>query len=215
MMENRYLNYFDTGNPNLSPEIGHTVDITYGRYDGVYNLNMRASASVVDNSIETIYNKLENGALLAKPENIGSRQSYRLSANGGVRTIKGKLNFNVGANVGYTIIDANNGTGDHNEGWSTDVYLNISSNPWKDGSVTGYGGYYYGGVGLQEQPTGSYYYGFSIGHWFLKKTFRVTANISNPFTTYQYFTQKTITVCTMEIWKITNASQKSQPIDNK
>lgn len=181
-----------TGNPNLESEISNTFDLTYGRFDGIYNINARLAASFCNNSIEDVITKLPTGALLTVPENIGKVQRYRLSLNGGVQTIKGKLNFNLNLGGGYTIVDANNGSGLSNQGWAYSAFLSINSTPWKNGSVSAHAGYFYDGVGLQSESAGSYFTSFSVGHWFLNKTLRVSANVSDPFTKYQTYTNRMI-----------------------
>lgn len=179
-----------TGNPNLDSEVSHTVDFGYNRFKGIYNINASLSYGICNNSIEEVYTNLPGGAILSRPENIGKIQRVRLNVGGGVRTLQGKLNFNVNMGAGYNIIDANNGTGLHNEGIILNFFGSINATPWKDGSIGVHGGYWYGGVGLQSESTGSYFCGFSVGHWFLNKTLRVTANISDPFTKYQVYSNK-------------------------
>lgn len=182
----------NTGNPNLDSEVSHTIDFGYNRYKGIYNLNVGVSYGICNNSIEDVYSNEANGAILRRPENIGNVQRLRANIGGGVRTLKGKLNFNLNMGGGYNIIDANNGSGLHNEGFIFNAFASINSSPWKDGSVNVHGGYWYSGVGLQSESTGSYFCGFSVGQWFLNKKFRVMLNVSDPFTKYQSYTTKTV-----------------------
>lgn len=176
-----------TGNPNLQPELSHTVDLSYGIYKPAFNINASLTGSLTDNSIQQITKILDDGRALIRPENIGIRSDINLNLSAGVRFFDGKLSINLNANAGYVDVKANDGTGRANAGWATSAYLQVQGNPWKDGTVSIMGGYGKGDVSLQTTDQFYYFSSISVAQQFLNKKLRVNLTFNNPWTKYNYY----------------------------
>ncbi len=182
---NPYVNYRDplevaAGNPDLESTLTHSTTASYSYNSTRVNISAAVGMNNSRNAIERIYTQLENGTIFSRPENIGHKDTYKSSIYVASNFFDQKLRVSVFGYANYNVIKANNGTGEQNEGLSYGGNLNISSQPWKNGSVSLGAGYYFDGVALQSQSTKPYYFAnMSVGHWFLKRTLGVTVSCQN------------------------------------
>lgn len=192
---NPYVNDQDplnvsTGNPRLDSEVSHSFNLNYGRYGKTLNFNLNVSASLTHNSIEEVSTVLPNGGRFTTYDNIGRAQYYGLYGWMGLRLLDQKLNFNLNVGTGYRIIDANNGSGLHNEGWNANASLNVDSRPWKNGNIYAYCGTYYSGVSLESSSNLYYYYSLGVSQYFLDRKLQLSVNATNPFQNSQRYTHE-------------------------
>lgn len=183
---NPYVNDLDpnnisTGNPNLKSEVSHSFNLSYSNFGKIYNVSVSLNASLVDNAIERTTTNLENGALFSTYANIGRRESYGLSFYGSLRLLENKLTFSLNASGNYSKYDAKNGSGLRNEGWNYSGFLNISTQPWKNGNIYLSGGLWSGYFGLQSKGSMGGYHAIGVSHGFLNKKLILSLSASNPF----------------------------------
>lgn len=182
---NPYVNYRDpiqvtSGNPELESTLTHSTTASYNFNSNRLNISAAVGMNNSRNAIEQIFTQLENGTIFSRPENIGHKDVYRSSLYVASNFFDQKLRVSIFGYANYNVIKANNGTGQQNEGLAYGGNFNLSSQPWKNGSVSLGAGYYMGDVSLQSQTTLPYYYAnMSVGHWFLKRTLGVTLSVQN------------------------------------
>lgn len=179
-----------TGNPLLNAETSHSLNLSYGRHDKIVSFSFSGNASLTNNAIEQISTILDNGGRFSTYGNIGRQQNYGGHLWTGIRLFEQKFNININAGASYRIIDANNDSGLHNEGWSTNGSLFLDARPWKNGSVYANGGVYYSGVSLESNSRLYYYYSMGISQYFLDKKLQLSLNASNPFQKTQRYTNE-------------------------
>ncbi len=171
-----------TGNPNLTPEVSHSFNASYGIYGAKFSFNLSGSAGFVNNAIERVETIDAQGVHLTRPDNIGQRQSYGLYSYGNVRFLKGKLNVGINLGGNYTDYRADRGTTTlHNHGWNWNGSLYAYGQPWKGGNVSGNLWAYSGYVGLQSRGSDQYSLSFSVSQAMLKQKMRVGLSINDPF----------------------------------
>lgn len=190
---NPYVNDLDpsnvqTGNPRLESEVSHNIDLSYSNFGQKYNLSVSLSTRLTNNAIERVTTALPGGGLFSTYENIGHSRYYGLYFYGMVRMLQNKLSVSLNAGTGYTTLNANDGSGLKNHGWSGNGYLNLNAQPWKNGNVFAGVGFWSGGVGLQSESSMSWFHSIGISHGFLDKKLRLAVSVSNPFQGKMTFT---------------------------
>lgn len=175
------------GNPNLESVMSHAFNASYGIYGKKGSVNVSASANLTNNSIENVTTTLDNGVMSTTYENIGKRETYGGYFYGNINFFESKLTFRVNAGVDYTVLNANNGSGLSNQGWSWNGYISAYGQPWKNGNVSLYGGYYSSRVMLQGRYSDSYFTGLSVSHAFLDRKLRLGLNVQEPLTSKRYY----------------------------
>lgn len=172
-----------TGNPDLISAISHTVNLSYGLYGKIGNLNVSASASVSNNEVEQITTARPNGVLFTTFENIGSSQRYGVYVNGSLNFFERKLSLWLNAGANYSILGAYGpGNIKGNRGWNYNAMINATVKPWKNGSIYLSGGYSSPSITSQGERSGYVYSSIGVGQEMLKKKLRISINASNPFT---------------------------------
>ncbi len=172
------------GNPNLKPEVSHTITAAYSIFKGVFNLNMQWTSRIANNSIQSYeFVDAKTGIYHDTYGNIGHTQSHGMSVyvSGQVTP---KFNYSVNLGAYYKIYDAPT-LNMKNSGWQANAGANINWMAWKGGSISAYGGIGSPWIGLQS--SGSlpwYYYGLGISQRFLNDKLKVTLSANNPFTKY-------------------------------
>lgn len=183
---NPYVNDLDpsnveTGNPRLESEISHNFDLSYSNFGKIYNISVSLNTRLTNNAIERVTTTTDNGGLFSTYDNIGQSRYYGLYFYGALRLLENKLSFSLNAGAGYTTLNANDGSGLKNHGWSGNGHLNINVQPWKNGNIYVGGGFWSGGVGLQSKSPTGWYHSIGISQGFLDKKLRLGVSVSNPF----------------------------------
>jgi outer membrane receptor protein involved in Fe transport len=188
---NPYVNDTDPynisyGNPELKPEKSNSFNLNYSYFSPKYTLNVNATYSYVNNSIES-YTYIDTASPEVKRQtygNIGSSQRTGIYVNSGwTPTPKLRINFNGGVN--YADMKANNdGLNTSNSGLTGNCYINAQITLPKDFRINAGGMYMSGWVMLQGKQSSYYFVNFSANKDFLKKKLTVSLSCSNPFTKY-------------------------------
>lgn len=172
-----------TGNPDLTAELSNSIDLSYNLFKMTYNLNTSFTARFTNNAIQTI-STVVGTQIIMRPENIGKNQSYIASLGGGLRLWGGKFSVYANASGGYVKVEANDGTGLENDGWQYNTFVQLSANPWKDGTVSLYGGNGHNMVTLQSDDMSYYFSGVSVSQNFFEKRLGVNLSVSSPLEKY-------------------------------
>lgn len=184
---NPYINdqnpgYISTGNPDLESAISHSVDLGWSIYKKRYYLNLSTSARLNDNGIENVSTMRDDGVMYSTYANIG-RSLYLgvLNVSASVNFFDNKLRFNINGGIAYQEIEQKGVLAMKNQGWSGNVSGGLNAQPWKNGNINIYVGYYYPSVGLQRRGSEQFYNNLSITQNFLNRKLSLTVFCSNPF----------------------------------
>lgn len=189
-----------TGNPLLSSEISHSVNLSYGIYKPKFNINASVSGNLMNNSIQEVSTIRTDGVKVTTYDNIGKSQNLGFSLYGALRLLDNKLSFNLSGGTNYTNINANNNSGLHNNGWSFYGNANVYARPWKGGNVSANFGMSGGYVSLQSQSPTYVYYSVGAGQAFLKEKLRLSVSVSNPFEKERHYSYDSYGVGFRESW---------------
>jgi outer membrane cobalamin receptor len=168
------INY---GNPDLDAEVSHTFDLSYGKFSGKYNLNLSMNGAFTNNAIQSISTINSTGVKTTTYKNIGKTQRFGGYLYGSFRP-NNKLSINTNLNIGYSILESNDGRNLKNEGFYYSGSINMKYNAWKNGSISGYAGYYSPRIILQGQYGKYWYSSISVSQELFKK--KLTASVSVP-----------------------------------
>ncbi len=182
---NPYVNDLDPlninyGNPDLSAEVSHVLDFSYGKFTAKYNVNMNLSGAITNNTIERYTTINSNGVKISTYDNIGKMRKLGTSMYGSLKIGK-KLNTNLNLNLYYKKVSSNDDRNLENEGISSQTYVNVRYSAWKNGTVSGSAGIFTPEVMLQGQTSAYYFNSFGVSHELLDKKLRLSANINSPF----------------------------------
>lgn len=109
------------GNPDLKSEHYHYVGITYSNYAGAIYGNITAEYSQINNSIYSV-NRVIDGKVISRPENLGQDRSVRFSGYLGWKIIPG-MNLGINASTRYDTYKALE-FGINNHGWTANFSAN-------------------------------------------------------------------------------------------
>lgn len=176
------LNYSQTeamqGNPDLKSERINKISISYRNFGRVIGTSLSLDYNHTGNAI-TAYAFLDKNTVVNTNANIGKKDNVNLNlfllANVS-RTVK--LTFN--ALAGYTSYRTEGIINLSNHGWSGNLSHNGEWQMPAEMSLSWYGGYNFGGIGLQSKGGDFYYYGLAIARDFLSdKSLRLTLSAAN------------------------------------
>ena len=170
-----------TGNPDLDPELSHSVDVGHSFMGKKgFTLNTSLYWRINANAIEYVSSANPEGVTMNRPENIARRQGYGANVNVSVKPNK-DWTVNSGGELRY--IDYNSpALGFSNSGFIWMGNLNTTYKLPKDYTVQAYGSINSGSRGLQRTTsTLSYWYGLSAKHSFWKQKGHLTVGVNNPF----------------------------------
>jgi hypothetical protein len=182
---NPYVNDLDPlninyGNPDLSAEVSHVLDFTYGKFTAKYNVNMNLSGAMTNNTIERYTTINSTGVKITTYDNIGKMRKLGTSMYGSLKIGK-KLNTNLNLNLYYKKVSSNDDRNLENEGVSSQTFVNVRYSAWKNGTISGSAGIFTPEVMLQGQTSAYYFNSFGVSHELLDKKLRLSANINSPF----------------------------------
>ena len=175
------------GNPDLRPEVSHSISAAYSLFKGVFNLNMEWNSRITNNSIEAYdFVEASTGTIHSTYDNIGRTQSHGMSLY-----VSGQLSpkFSYYSNMGarYVIYKAPS-LQLENDGWQAHANLGIQWTAWKSGTISVNGGVGTPWVGLQNRGTLPwYYYGLGITQRFFDDKLKITLSGNNLFNRYNRF----------------------------
>ncbi|MDP3643745.1 MAG: TonB-dependent receptor [Bacteroidota bacterium] len=182
---NPYINDTDPlnisyGNPDLDAEVSHTFNLSYGKFSDKYNLNLSTNGAFANNSIQSISTINSTGVKRTTYKNIGKTQRYGGNLYGSYKPGK-KLTINTNLSINYSILESNDDRNLKNEGFNYNGSLNMKYNAWKNGSISGYAGYYSPRIMLQGQYGKYWYSNITVSQELFKKKLTASVTASNPF----------------------------------
>jgi len=169
------------GNPNLVPEKSHSFNLNYSYFSPKYTLNVSASYSYINNSIER-YTFIDPENMDVKRQtydNIGRSQRTGLFVNAGWTPNK-KLRFNFNGGMNYADMKSAE-LGIANSGLTGNCYINAQLTLPKDFRINANGMVMSGRVMLQGKQSGYYFTSISANKDLLKKKMTIMLSFSNPF----------------------------------
>lgn len=169
-----------TGNPFLAPELTHATELAYSTYNEKgMSFNATAYWRQTNNSIEWLQTVGADGVALTRPENIGRNASYGLNTNLTLQPTK-ELNFSVGVDLTYLDL-VSVALRQSNAGWVWSTNANVSYKLPKDVTLQANGNVGSGGVSLQGNYGGYYWYSLAAKKELMKKKADLTLALNNPF----------------------------------
>lgn len=181
------------GNPNLSPELGHSLSFSYGYYSRKLYANTSLSGMYVNNSIESVTSMINDSTLYTTYENIGTK----LTAFANIYLQWSICKWaTLWSNINGSYLDISSNSEDlvlQNSGWSFNANGGMQfSLPWKlnFGAAGGYGS---PRVSLQGTTSGYYHYTLSLRRAFLKDKLSVVLRAQTFAEEYVSYTSVTET----------------------
>ena len=179
------------GNPDLQPEVSHSVTAAYSIFKGVFNLNFQWSSRVSTNAISDVtIVDAETGVSRSTYANIATRQVHGLSVYMSGQPSP-KFNYYVNLQPNYNIYEAPH-LDRKNTYWGGSAFAGLNWTAWKNGtiSVNGGGGLPRGSL-QSEGETMWYYYGLGVTQRFLQDKLKVTLSANNIFNKYNVWRYRT------------------------
>lgn len=169
-----------TGNPYLAPELTHATELAYSTFnDKGMSFNLTAYWRQTNNSIEWLQTVGADGVALTRPQNIGRNASYGLNTNLTLQPTK-ELNLSVGLDLTYLSL-VSVALQQRNAGWVGSLNSNASYKLPKDVTLQVNGNVGSGGVALQGNYGGYYWYSLAAKKEFMTKKADLTLALNNPF----------------------------------
>ena len=171
------INY---GNPNLKSEISHAYELGYNYFKPKFNLDLTATCSNSNNSIEQIIfidnDNIQNFTF----DNIGKDMRLGLNTYLSFRP-SGKFNLNFNGGLYYSQISTTHMEQQiSNSGINYRASLNTRVTLWKDAAINLSGGYFSPSVRLQGQSSGYLYNSIGLSQHFLNRKLMLNLSLSNP-----------------------------------
>lgn len=187
---NPYINDTDPqrisqGNPNLKSEKSNNLNLNYSLFAQKFSVNVSASYSFVNNSIEQYSYIVEDpsspykGALWSTYDNIGKRRQAGLFLYGNWNPVP---LFRIYMNGGVNYTDMKSpGLGLEKDGFQGNIFAGTQFNFPLDFHLNVHGGYYSPWIMLQGKQSPFYFAGLNLSKDFLKKKLSVSVGTQNPF----------------------------------
>lgn len=161
---NPYINSRDPlnvsqGNPHLSPEQIHKVELNYNTMLGGTSLNLATFYSHTENGIEAFTEIDNNGVAVTSYGNFASNNTYGMNLFSSA-TMFNRWRVNVNGNLYHKSLTGATLDVD-NEGWQYDAHLSTNVDVYKGLTVSGFA--MYRGRDVLLQGTRSGWYRYSIG----------------------------------------------------
>ncbi|HMH33050.1 MAG TPA: TonB-dependent receptor, partial [Puia sp.] len=190
--------FINTGNPNLKPELNHTLELNYSNFSKSA-INIGLSYAFTKNAIQNVTrlevvdrpNNTQDTVTLTTFENLGSNSRLGLSFNINLTLTKG-LTVSLNGQVSHVwLAGTYNGQLYHNEGNLGNAFMNAG---YKFGNGFRFGidaGLFSGDVNLQGRSSGFIYSSYVFSKSFLNKKLTLSLVSNNPYSkvfTYRSYT---------------------------
>ncbi|RFM27077.1 TonB-dependent receptor domain-containing protein [Deminuibacter soli] len=176
------------GNPNLKPEVTHSLEVGYSVFKGSNSINIRLSENICNSQVikYTTFND-ETGVSSTTPDNVGENRFTALNLNVNVKLYK---IWNLSGNTGiqYNSIRNRNNSAQHNSGISGNGWINNTVDITKNFSWLLNGGFWQPPIQLQGKNALNYGYNTGITLKTFKKQLLFTVRAGGFL--QQYFVQK-------------------------
>ncbi len=177
------------GNPNLTSEKSHGINLNYSMFTPKFNFNANANYRYVNNAIQryTFVNP-ETGVNETTYENMGKNHRGGVFLYGRYSPVKF---FNISLNGGVDYTDITGEYGLSNSGFSGRVFAHAQFMLPKDFSINLNGGYFSPWIRLQGQGSSQYFHGITLNKSFINKKLTVALSCNSPFQKEMKYTDKT------------------------
>ena len=188
---NPYVNRSDPqniffGNPNLSPELTDSYELSYNTNGKAGSLNVSASVRRTGNAIESVRTSTAEAGITAQTfANVAANSFYQLNFYGSAKPLP-KWDLSGGPNLEY-VVRRSPTLSIERRGFSASLNLNTSYKLPKSFTAQAF---LYGSLpspSLQGQDLGYLFYSFGLKKLLLKDKADLTVNVSNPFNRYTTF----------------------------
>ncbi|MEP6949665.1 MAG: outer membrane beta-barrel family protein [Ginsengibacter sp.] len=191
--------FISTGNPNLKPELNHSLELNYSNF-AKSSVNIGLSYSFSKNAIQNVtslqINNTINGSdtvTLTTYQNLGSNNRLGLNINTNFTIIK-DLTVSVNGQAAHVWLKGTyNGQLYHNDGYTGEAFLNAG---YKFGKGYRFGidaGVFSGDVNLQGNSSTYIFTSYVISKTFLNKKATISLVSSNPYSKFFNFRSHTTT----------------------
>lgn len=172
-----------TGNPDLSPEIAHQAEFTYGFYPtSAFFLNTALFWKQTNNAIVEFTSVDNAGIATTKKQNLAANRIYGLNLSA-MATLTPWWSTNGNINLEY--LDYNSDALQIlSKGWATHVNLNTTFKLQGNYSIQAFGEINTRRIMLQGYESFVYYYSIAGKKEFPSKKITLTLALTNPFSNY-------------------------------
>jgi hypothetical protein len=192
-------NFVTTGNPNLQPEVNHSIEVNYSVF-AKNSITAGLSYSFSNNSIQNVTHlqAVSNGSVndtitVTTYENLGTNKNLGLNLNVNITTVK-NLSISLNAQLAHVWLKGTyNNQFYTNDGYTGNAFLNAG---YKFGKGFRFGfdaGYFSGDVNLQGKTSPYIYNSYSLAKTFLNKRLTLSAVMNNPYSQFYTFRSTTST----------------------
>ena len=190
---NPYINDSDPrnircGNPDLEVEKLHNFNLNYGVFKQKFNLNVNATYSFINNSIEEMIS-LNGDVSKTSYENIGKKRDAGIYLYGSWSPTT-KLRLTANTSGSYIKIEANNVSGLKNSGFVGRFFGNIQYTFPHDFIFSVHGGAFSPWLNLQGKSSSNHFYSASLNKSFLKKNLTISLSAMNVFEKYRSYSSE-------------------------
>jgi len=194
---NPYVNKTDPlnisyGNPDLKSELFHNIDINYGVFGKLGNINLSTSYLYSGNSIDRVSTPRAGGVMSSTYENIAESKTWNNSLFGSLRFHE-KLTINLNGSMALRSLSSSIAGSSGVEGWNYNASGNIQYVIIKNFRFSGYGGLFKTPKRLQTSSMLYYYTGLSLSAEFFKGMMNASVSCQNIFWNTMSFTNESRT----------------------
>jgi hypothetical protein len=192
-------NFVSTGNPNLQPEVNHSIEINYSVFSK-NSITAGISYSFSNNAIQNVTHlqAVNNGGTndsitVTTYENLGTNKTLGLNLNYTFTSIK-DLSISLNAQLSHVWLKGTyNGQFYTNDGYTGNAFLNMGYK-FGNGFRVGFdAGYFSGDVYLQGKNSPFIFNSYVLSKTFLNKRLTLSAVMNNPYTQFYTFKSTTVT----------------------
>jgi hypothetical protein len=192
-------NFISTGNPNLQPEVSHSIELNYNIFSK-NSVTAGISYSFSNNSIQNVTHlqAVVNGGVsdtvtVTTYENLGTNKNLGLNLNINITTIT-NLNISINAQLGHVWLSGTyNDQFFTNQGFTGNAFLNAGYKFGKGFRLGLDAGYFSGDVNLQGKTSPFVYNSYSLAKTFFNKKLTLSAVMNNPYSQFYTFRSTTAT----------------------
>lgn len=179
--------FISTGNPNLSPELNNTFDLTYSHYSKgsiIVNLNYGFSNNAIQNITYLTINNNQDTITTTTYQNLGSNRTLGLNISSNYSITK-RLSFNANARISKIWLKGTfNGQFYTNDGYTGNANTSISYKFNNDYRLTFTANYYNGNLNSQGKDPNRLLSYYTVSKMLFNKKVTVAFIAVNPYSKY-------------------------------
>lgn len=182
--------FISYGNPNLLAERTHNISLGYNQFGNFGNINVSLDQAILERNIDQyVAFDAEKGVSTTSYYNMGGGYKTALRFYGSF-TLDKKKNLSIYANAALTyniIYSRFENYNYRNQGFTGNIYGNISYKLPKNFFLDAGGYYWSGDISLQGRNSAWYEYNIGGGKSFFDKKLSFTLQLQNPHAKYRKF----------------------------